>query len=268
MSKGRVAAVAGGLSMGSAWMFTSLCFSTDPNDAGPLQSIIGADVIIFAIYARFVHGEHINWKQCATALLLLLSIVCIAFGKDEGQTAGTQVGTEVSMWDRLKAILWSVCAMLSFFACNLACHVTASHDVDAISGAGLRGLGTCLIGILFLLYSYFEGSLSSTLLPLNVGSLTLWMLPLFIDILTLVGVWAVTRAFCNPNSSIIAMILSFVSVVVLILNAIHRLQLPSSLSLLGMALSLLAVVGFTLFRTTAKDGAQSSKNEVGDENAV
>merc|ERR1719188_912660 len=95
-------------------------------------------------------------------------------------------------------IFWSVFAMLSFFASNVAAQITASRGVDTLVGTILRALGTCAAGTGFLLYSYGAGSFKSALLPFDESSMMLWLLPFLVTCLQLLGVAAVTHAFRNP----------------------------------------------------------------------
>jgi drug/metabolite transporter (DMT)-like permease len=258
----------GGVALAMSFVTLQMAFSLDPQDAGPLMAVVGADVIIFAIYCHFVYKERLNCTQWFAVMLLVVGLGVMGIEKGETQS--------VPQEQRLEAFAWALGGTLCFFTLNVSLRCRFSYPITSSGDFSARMLAVGMLGVIALIVAASTGELAEVMFPrrhreeefqdgdiqeISSGDQMwlVWVLPFAIALGEGFGTIAVTQAFKNPDSaSITVAIMGCCSVVLLILQIIFLGSVPGIWQLGGMALAVFSVMLMTLAKSPleAADVAQ------------
>jgi hypothetical protein len=247
----------GGFSMGFSFVCLQNAFAIDPRNAAPLQAVVAADVIIFAIYCHFVYNEKLNSIQWGSVILLVVSITVMSLGASND---ASDVIEEVSTENELDAIAWAFGGMCCFFILNVTLRLRFTFPITPSGDFSFRMLTVGAMGLVTLVVSAYTGSLQQEMLPMSARTWTLCGLSLAVALLQGLGTSAVVQAFKHPASSNITVaIMGCGCIVVLALEVVFDRVLPGMWQLTGMAL---AVVSVMMMSLTGRDYSHQCSDAV------
>ena len=234
----------GGISMGFSFVCLQNAFAIDPRNAAPLQAVVAADVIVFAIYCHFVYNEKLNSIQWFSVILLVVSIAVMSLG---ASTDASDDIEEVSTERHQDAIVWAFGGMCCFFLLNITLRLRFTFPITPSGDFSFRMLTVGAMGLVTLTVSAYTGSFQKEMLPLSARTWHLWGLSLAVAFLQGLGTSAVVQAFKHPASSNITVaIMGCGCIVVLVLEVVFDRVLPGMWQLAGMALAVVSVMLMSL----------------------
>jgi drug/metabolite transporter (DMT)-like permease len=249
---GVVVSMLGGISMGLSFVCLQTAFAIDPRNAAPLQAVVAADVIIFAIYCHFVYKEKLNLIQWLSVIILFVSISVMSFGSGNSESAVSN--------HRNDAIAWAFGGMICFFLLNVTLRLRFTFPITTSGDFSFRMLTVGAMGLVTLTN---VGSFQTEMLPVSARNWTLWISPLAVAVLQGLGTLSVVQAFKHhASSNITVAIMGCGCIVVLILEVVFDRMLPGTWQLVGMSLAVGSVMMMSLMgkvdNQTCSDTASSS----------